>query len=100
MKHFLLTTSPNAAGFHEIVPEFLYSATLPAPLRNTSDLVVFLDGFFANLNTLRGELQGPDLAGGDPRCPVHRKPGLLGHQRLLLRGYCSSAQTFIAGDNR
>jgi asparagine synthetase B (glutamine-hydrolysing) len=56
MSHFLLTTRWQPETSYEIVPQFLFAAATPTPLRNTNDVAVFFDGFFSNLTELRRHL--------------------------------------------
>ena len=62
MSGFFLTTFRDETRRYEVVPNFLYSNSRPAHLRNTRDMVVFLDGFFTNLTQLRKEQQDSDFS--------------------------------------
>ena len=62
MSGFFLTTMREETRLYEIVPDFLYSNRRPAHLRNTRDVVVFLDGWFTSLTRLREELQCSDFS--------------------------------------
>lgn len=60
MSHFLLSTVRDPR-LHEVAPGFLYSATPPTHPRNARDLIVFMNGSFANLGKLRSTLQHSHL---------------------------------------
>ncbi len=43
-------------GFYDIVENFVYSDTPAKPIRNTSNIIVFFEGFFMNLKQIRKQL--------------------------------------------
>ena len=52
---FLISTNYQK-GLNEIVENYIYSDTLAKPIRNTSNIIVFYEGFFMNLKQIRKQL--------------------------------------------